>query len=71
MGWEWIIDFDPGPIVRPFLGEEMLLIDQEKLRCGTILPTKLTNMQKQGLHKDVSKNKYLLFYIILYFQHVA
>ena len=34
-----------------------------RLKCGTILPMKLTNMQKQGLHKDISKNKYLLFYI--------
>ena len=35
-----------------------------RLKCGTILPMKLTNMQRQGLHKDVSKNKfcfYLLF----------
>ena len=38
-----------------------------RLKCGNILPTKLTNMQKQGLHKDISKNKYLLFYIILFF----
>ena len=30
MGWEWIIDSDPGPSVRPFLGEEMLLMDPEK-----------------------------------------
>ena len=57
----------------------MLLMDPEKmnlitslklclrLKCGTILPMKLTNMQKQGLHKDVSKNKYSLFYIILFF----
>ena len=79
MGWEWILYSDPGPSVRPFLGEEMLLMDQEKmnlftslkfclrLKCVTILPTKLTNMQKQGLHKDISKNKYLLFYIILFF----
>ena len=63
MGWEWILHLDPGPSVRPFLGEEMLLMDQEKnelitslklclrLKCGTILPTKLTNMQRQGLHR--------------------
>ena len=38
-----------------------------RLKCGTILPMKLTNMQKQGLHKDASKNKYLLFYILLFF----
>ena len=78
MGWEWIFHSDPGPRVRPFLGEEMPLIDWEKnepdhffetlrLKCGTILPMKLTNMQKQGLHKDISKNKYLLFYILLFF----
>ena len=30
MGWEWIIDSDPGPNVRPFLGEEILLMDPEK-----------------------------------------
>ena len=42
-----------------------------RLKCGTILPTKLTNMQRQGLHKDVSKNKYLLFYVLLFFHHVA
>ena len=30
MGWEWIIDSDPGLSVRPFLGEEMLLMDPEK-----------------------------------------
>ena len=30
MGWEWILHLDPGPSVGPFLGEEMLLIDQEK-----------------------------------------
>ena len=34
-----------------------------RLKCGTILPMKPTNMQKHGLHKDISKNKYLLFYI--------
>ena len=83
MGREWILHSDPQPSVGPFLGEEMLLVDPEKndlttslklclrLECGTILPTKLTNMQKQGLHKDVSKNKYLLFYILLFFQHVT
>ena len=50
----------PGPNVRPFLGEEMLLMDQEKnephhlfealfeAENGTTLPTKLTNMPKQG-----------------------
>ena len=27
----------------------------------------LTNMQKQGLHKDASKNKYLLFYVVYLF----
>ena len=37
------------------------------LKCGTILPMKLTNMQRQGLHKDVSKNKYVLFYILYFF----
>ena len=69
MGWEWIFQSDPGPT---------LLMDQEKnephhffealrLKCGTILPTKLTNMQKQGLHKGASKNKYLLFYILHFF----
>ena len=42
-----------------------------RLKCGSILPMKLTNMQKQGLHKDVNKNRYLLFYILLFFQHVA
>ena len=64
MGWKWIIDSVPS--VRPFLGEEMLLMDPEKneshhflklclrLRCGTILAMKLTNMQKQGLHNNVS-----------------
>ena len=30
MGWEWILHSDPGPSVGPFLGEEMLLMDQEK-----------------------------------------
>ena len=30
MGWEWIIDSDSGPSVRPFLGDEMLLMDPEK-----------------------------------------
>ena len=30
MGWEWIIDSDPGSSVRPFLEEEMLLMDTEK-----------------------------------------
>ena len=30
MGWEWIFHSDSGPGVRPFLGEEMLLMDQEK-----------------------------------------
>ena len=30
MGWEWIIDPDPGPSVGPFLGEEMLLMEPEK-----------------------------------------
>ena len=30
MGWEWIFHLDPRPSVRPFLGEEMLLMDQEK-----------------------------------------
>ena len=34
-----------------------------RLKCRTILPMKLTNMQKQGWHKDISKNKYLLFHI--------
>ena len=70
MGWEWIIDSDPGLSVRPSLGEEMLFMDPEKnephhffkplfeAEMGTIMPMKLTNMQKQGLHKDVSKNKY-------------
>ena len=28
-------------------------------------------MQRQGLHKTVSNNKYLLFYILLFFHHVA
>ena len=79
MGWEWILHSDPGPSLLPFLGEEMLLMDQEKnethhffevlfeAECGTILPMKLTNMQRQGLHKDINKNKYLLFDIILLF----
>ena len=39
------------------------------LRCGAIFPTKLTDMQKQGLHKDVSKNKYLLCYRLYYQQY--
>ena len=30
IGWERIIDSDPGLSVRPFLGEEMLLMDLEK-----------------------------------------
>ena len=30
MGWEWIIDSDPRPSVRPFHGEEMLFMDLEK-----------------------------------------
>ena len=30
MGWEWRFHLDPGSSVRPFLGEEMLLMDQEK-----------------------------------------
>ena len=30
MGWEWMIDYDPGPSVGPFLGEKMLLMDPEK-----------------------------------------
>ena len=30
MGWELIIDSDPGPSVRSFLGEKMLLMDLEK-----------------------------------------
>ena len=30
MGLEWIIDSDPRPSVRPFPGEEMLLMDPEK-----------------------------------------
>ena len=42
-----------------------------RLKCGIILPMKPTNMQRQGLHKDASKNKYLLFYILLFFHHVA
>ena len=40
-----------------------------RMKCGIILPMKLTNMQKQGLQKDVSKNKYLLFYIFLFFHN--
>ena len=83
MGWEWIFHLDHGPSARPFLGEEhctwiekrMHLITSLKLclrlKCGTLLPIKLTNMQRQGLHKDISKNKYLLFYILLFFHHVA
>ena len=42
-----------------------------RLKCGTILPMKLPNMLRQGLHKDISKNKYLLFYIPSFFHHVA
>ena len=30
MGWELILHSDPGPGVRPFPGEEMLLMDCEK-----------------------------------------
>ena len=30
MGWEWILHSDPGPSVGPFLGEEMLFMNQEK-----------------------------------------
>ena len=30
MGWEWIFPLDHGPSVGPFLGEEMLLMDQKK-----------------------------------------
>ena len=30
MRWEWIFHSDPGSSVGPFLGEEMLLMDQEK-----------------------------------------
>ena len=30
MGWEWILHLDPGPSVRPFPGEEMLFMDQQK-----------------------------------------
>ena len=30
MGWESIFHSDPGPSVGTFLGEEMLLMDQEK-----------------------------------------
>ena len=30
MGWEWIFHSDPGPSNGPFLGEEMLLMDQRK-----------------------------------------
>ena len=67
MGWELITDSVPGSNVGPFLGEEMLLMDPQRMnpiislklylnpRCGTILPMKLTNMQKKGLHKDISK----------------
>ena len=28
--WEWIFHSDPGSSVRPFLGEEILFMDQEK-----------------------------------------
>ena len=47
-----------------------------RLKCETILPMKLTNMQKEGLHKDVSKNKYLLFILLFisiyqHFCHVS
>ena len=61
--WEWIFYSDPGPSVRPFLGEEMLLMDQEKNEphhffealfeaemWNHIACIKLTNMPKQGLH---------------------
>ena len=30
MGWAWIFHLDPGPSARPFLGEEMLLMDWER-----------------------------------------
>ena len=30
MVWEWISDSDPGPSVRPFLGEEMLLMEKNE-----------------------------------------
>ena len=33
-----------------------------KLKCGTILPTKLTNMQKQGLQKE-AEYCFILFYL--------
>ena len=38
-----------------------------RLKCGIILPMKLINMQKQGLHKDISKNKYLLWMFLILF----
>ena len=62
----------------------MLLIDQEKNEphhfFEALFEAEMWNhiahktnryAKKKRIHKDASKNKYLLFYIVLYFQHAA
>ena len=82
MGWEWISHLDLGPIVRPFPGEEMLLMDQEKnephhffealfeAETWNFIVHKTNKYAEQDYTKTYIKTNIYCFIFFYFFHHV-